>query len=61
MPDPANNQKSFFGLPKDWDFKRPLGNLWSKETDKIILPKSFGIGWTINLHALFRQMGWVKR
>lgn len=59
MNDKNCDGKTFCGLPMSWDIHRPLANLWNKETDKIILPKKFGIGWTINFHALLRQLGLI--
>lgn len=54
-------QKTFLGMPIKWDRKNMFKNWWNKESDKIILPKNFGIGWDINFHALSKKMGLVKK
>lgn len=48
------NKKTFLGMPMNWDLKKFGKNLWNKDDPRIILPKSFGIGWTINFHALYK-------
>lgn len=53
-------QKTFLGMPMSWEFKEMFKNNWNKDTDKIILPKRFGIGWTVNFHALAKKMGMKK-
>lgn len=52
--------KTFLGMPMDWDTKNPFKNIWNKQSDKIILPKALGIGWTINFHALGKKIGLIK-
>ncbi len=45
--NPEKKKGDFLGMPMNWDRKRPFKNLWNAEDDRIILPKSFGIGWTL--------------
>ena len=52
--------KTFMGMPMNWDRNRPFRNTWNPDSSDIIAPKSFGIGWTINLHAVGRKMGLIK-
>jgi hypothetical protein len=54
------NVKQFLGLPMRWDHKNIFKNLWNKEDDRIFPPKQFGIGWSVNFHALFRETGMIK-
>jgi hypothetical protein len=53
-------QKTFLGMPMSWDRKKPFRNLWNSKNGDVFPPKSFGIGWTINFHALFRRFGIIK-
>lgn len=50
----------FMGLPMRWDRKNALKNLWNTEDDRVFPSKHFGIGWSINLHALLKSTGVVK-
>lgn len=54
-------QKTFLGMPMKWDRKNMFKNWWNKESDSIILPKNFGIGWDINFHALSKKMGLIRK
>lgn len=53
-------QKKFLGMPMNWDRKQPFKGLWDAESDNLFPPKNFGIGWTINFHAMFRKLGIIK-
>ncbi len=53
--------KTFLGMPMNWDRKQIFKNLWNKDDDRIILPKSFGIGWTINFHAALKSLKKIKK
>lgn len=53
-------QKEFLGMPMNWDHKNIFKNLWNKEDDRLFPPKSFGIGWSINFHALGKKVGLIK-
>ncbi len=54
-------QKRFFGMPVDWDSKHPFKNLWNGDDDRIILPKGFGVGYTINFHAVCKKFKLIKK
>lgn len=58
MTDKRNDQKvkEWMGMPMRWERKKMFKNLWNKDDDRIFPPKYFGIGWDLNLHALFRHM-----
>ena len=50
-------KKTFLGMPMTWDRKNPFKNLWNADSDELFPPKSFGIGWTVNFHAVLRKAG----
>lgn len=54
-------QKTFLGMPMNWDRKQPFKNAWNSESDQVFLPKSFGIGWSINFHAVGQKMGLLSK
>ena len=58
-------QKRFLGLPMAWDFtglrpRRIVGRLWNAQEDRILVPKPFGVGWSVNFHALGRRLGLIR-
>jgi hypothetical protein len=62
LPKKREN-KEILGMPMSWDRKNILNfkALWNEEDDELFPPKTFGIGWTINFHALLRAMGLIRR
>lgn len=54
-------QKTFLGMPMNWESDKILRTIWNKEDDRLFPPKAFGIGWTINFHAVGRKVGLIKR
>ena len=56
-----SEQKTFFGMPMNWDRKKIFRPLWNPASDELFPPKGFGIGWTINFHALLTSIGFIKR
>ncbi len=52
--------QNFFGLPMRWDRRNAFTNLWNKTDDRIFPPKYFGIGWSLNVHALLKSAGLIK-
>jgi len=49
-------QGSVFGLPYDFrfpTFERIRSTLWNKDNAQLLVPRVFGIGWTINFYPLF--------
>jgi uncharacterized membrane protein len=47
-------QKTFAGMPMNWDWKNWHKGLWNPESDELFTPKRVGIGWTINFHAVLK-------
>ena len=46
---------SVFGIPYDFRFPtldRLRDSFWNKNTQQLLLPQAFGIGWTINFYPL---------
>jgi hypothetical protein len=60
MANKNKDKKTFLGMPMNWDRKNILRTMWNKDDDTIFPPKSFGIGWTINFHALLKASGMVS-
>lgn len=58
--DEDKNLEKFLGVPMRWDRKNMFKNLWNSEDDRIFPPKYFGIGWSLNLHALLKSAGFIK-
>lgn len=56
----SKKQKTFLGMPMNWDYKNIFGNIWNKNSDVIFPPKTFGIGWNVNFHALLKATGVIK-
>ena len=44
----------------DWNLKKALKAMWNSEDDRLFPPKTFGIGWTVNLHAIARKAKLIK-
>lgn len=53
-------KKEFLGMPMNWEANKIGKTLWNKESDELFPPKAFGIGWTINFHAVFKKIGLIK-
>ena len=54
---------SFWGLPFDWrtpSWRRIKANIWNPHGDRIVVPKSFGWGYEVNVHALLRKLGLLR-
>lgn len=63
-PDSSKQpQGTFLGMPYDF---RGLGNrevrsrIWDPQDPRILQPRLFGLGWTINLGALAVKLGWIR-
>lgn len=56
---PAENrtwQGSIMGIPYDFripTIERIRAEVWNKDTNRILMPHSFGMGWGINFYPLF--------
>jgi len=47
-----------------YDFRRPSWarvkqSLWNPQSERILVPQGFGVGWTINLGGLLKRAGLV--
>lgn len=57
MSGDKEKSQTFLGMPMKWDHKNIFRTMWNQDDDRIFPPKSFGIGWTINVHAALRRCG----
>ena len=55
-----SKDKYFMGMPMYWNSKMIFKTLWNKDDARLFPPKAFGVGWTINFHALGRKFGLIK-
>lgn len=39
----------------EWDTQKVFKTWWNPDDDRLLPPKAFGIGWTINFHAALRK------
>ena len=49
----------FFGIPYDWrrpSVERLTRTWWNREDSRVLVPKVFGWGWSINLYELLRRL-----
>jgi hypothetical protein len=58
-------QRRFLGMPMGWDIKslyppRVMRGLWDASDERILRPRTFGIGWSVNFHALGRRLGLIR-
>lgn len=53
-------QKTWAGMPVNWDWKNWHKDIWNPEDDQLFPPKRVGIGWGLNLHALLKKMRLLK-
>jgi uncharacterized protein DUF5808 len=56
--------KRFLGVPYDW--RRPTwprfkGQFWNPNDRRVFTPQVFGWGYAINVHALARRLGLLRR
>lgn len=58
--DNGKSQKTFLGMPMNWEPKMIFKTVWNKDDDRLFPPKSFGIGWTVNFHAVCKKIGVVS-
>jgi uncharacterized membrane protein len=49
-------QKTFAGMPVNWDWKNWNKGVWNAEDHRLFPPKRIGIGWTINFHEVLRRL-----
>lgn len=53
-------QRTFAGMPVNWDWKNWHKGMWNPEDDTLFPPKRVGIGWTVNFHAVLKKAKLVK-
>ncbi|HKH81328.1 MAG TPA: DUF5808 domain-containing protein [Methylovirgula sp.] len=53
-------QRTFQGMPVNWDWKNWTKGFWNSEDERLFPPKRVGVGWTINFYELFKRLG-IKR
>lgn len=54
---------TFWHIPYDWrkpTRERFAATLWNRTSDQIIMPKVYGWGYDLNLHALLRRMRLIR-
>ena len=54
-PEERTWHGTVFGIPYDFRFPtldRLRDSFWNKNTQQLLLPQAFGIGWTINFYPL---------
>ncbi len=57
-------QGKFLHIPYDWrrpTIQRIKRRLWNHDDPRILVPKAFGWGWTVNFYALFRRLHLVGK
>ncbi len=53
---------TFLGVPYDVRLPTPRRikeRWWNKEDPRIFTPHVFGWGWSVNLHAVAKKLGWL--
>ncbi len=56
-------QGEYLHIPYDW--RRPTlarikNRIWNPDDPRVLVPKAFGWGWTVNFNALLRKMRLVR-
>jgi len=54
---------TYYGVPYDWRTPTPAllrERFWNPDDARILTPKVFGVGWSINVAALARKLGLLK-
>jgi uncharacterized membrane protein len=49
-------QRTFAGIPFNWDLKNWYKGMWNPDDHRLFPPKRVGIGWTINLREVLRRL-----
>lgn len=52
---------TFLGMPMRWEPHNAFKDLWNPQDDRVFPPKYFGIGWGLNVHALGRKVGLIRK
>ena len=53
--------KTFLGMPMQWERNKLFKNLWNSTDDRIFPQKTFGIGWGINFYSIAKRLGLVRK
>jgi hypothetical protein len=56
--------RRYLGIPYDWrwpTWQRIRARTWNPEDRRLLTPKAFGWGWTINFYELARRFGLRQR
>jgi len=61
MANEQKDKKEFLGMPMNWEANKILKTMWNKDSDELFPPKAFGIGWTVNFHAVLRKAGLISK
>jgi len=59
--DKDQDVRYFFGFPYRWQARNVFKDVWNKEDDRMFPPKHFGVGWSVNLHAVSKKLKIVKK
>jgi Family of unknown function (DUF5808) len=58
MSTPKSKRGKFLGMPYDWrrpTRRRARNRAWNKDDPRILVPKAYGWGYSINFAALLRR------
>ena len=58
-----NKTGRFLWVPYDWrrpSWARVKARWWNAADDRVVTPKSFGWGFSVNLHAVLRQLRLIR-
>ncbi len=54
---------TFLGIPYDWrrpTWSRVKERTWNSNDHRLLTPRAFGWGYSVNLHELFRRLHLVR-
>jgi hypothetical protein len=62
--DKAKDRKRVLGMP--YDFRKPTvarteSRYWNAQDSRLLTPKVYGIGWTINVYWLCHPLKYVNK
>ncbi|HVA89737.1 MAG TPA: DUF5808 domain-containing protein [Chloroflexota bacterium] len=60
----SRRPKRFLGIPYDWQtpsWSRIQQRMWNPSDRRLLTPRVFGWGYTINFYELARRMGLIRR
>jgi len=62
--EPQRRVGRFRGIPYDWralSWSRVKQRIWNPRDQRILTPKAFGWGYTVNFYALARRVGLIRK